>query len=74
MRPGPHGQDPLRDFFDQFERFFGDQGRGTPREQRSLGSGFIISADGYIVTNNHVIEGADNIKVNVQWDKIGDES
>jgi serine protease Do len=47
---------------DFFERFFGD----TPRrefKQRSLGSGFIISADGYIFTNNHVIERADKILV-----------
>jgi len=56
------------DFFDRFfggddfmKRFFGD----TPREfkQRSLGSGFIITKDGYIFTNNHVVEKADKIKV-----------
>lgn len=71
---GPQGQHPFGDFFDQFERFFGEQGPGTPREQRSLGSGFVFSADGYIVTNNHVIEGADSIKVNLQVDKNGDLS
>jgi len=48
--------------FDFFEKFFG----GDPNKdfkQRSLGSGFIIDKQGYIVTNNHVIEGADEIKV-----------
>lgn len=47
-------------FFEQFER------GGRPRTQRSLGTGFLISADGFIVTNNHVVEGADTVLVNLQ--------
>ncbi|MEX1083581.1 MAG: trypsin-like peptidase domain-containing protein, partial [Xanthobacteraceae bacterium] len=53
-------------FFDDpfFRRFFGDQG-GLPREhkQSSLGSGVIVDASGLVITNNHVIEGADEVKV-----------
>ena len=57
--------DPFHDFF---EKFFG----GRPNQgfkQRSLGSGFIIDHDGYIVTNNHVVEGADKIKVILKDDR-----
>ena len=62
-------EDPSSDFFDPFG-FFGQRGQGGTRKQRvqtpkkqGSGSGVIISADGYIVTNNHVVEGADEITV-----------
>jgi serine protease Do len=59
----PFGQnDPFRDFF---ERFFGEE-QQREYKQRSLGSGFIIDPEGYIVTNNHVIEGADEIVVKLK--------
>ncbi len=57
---GNDNADPFKEFFD---RFFGDDGPRRDFKQRSLGSGFIIDKEGYIVTNNHVIEDADEIQV-----------
>ncbi len=59
---------PLEDFFKDFRRFFGDEFERffppTPQfRTRSLGSGFIVDKEGYILTNNHVIEGAEDIKI-----------
>ncbi|MCL4148191.1 UNVERIFIED_CONTAM: hypothetical protein GTU68_012906 [Idotea baltica] len=59
-RTGPQGIVPEGS---PFEDFFNDFGNGEPRRSSALGSGFVISADGYIVTNNHVIEGADQIEI-----------
>jgi serine protease Do len=53
---------------DLYKRFFGDNPE-KEFKQRSLGSGFIISKDGYIFTNNHVIEKADKIKVRLSSGK-----
>ena len=65
FRRNPHGgEDPFKDFF---EKFFGED---TQREfkQPSLGSGFIIDKKGFVVTNNHVIQDADQIKVKLGGD------
>ena len=60
---------------EELRRFFGDQmpqqfrGQRVPRVQRGLGSGVIVSQDGYILTNNHVVEGSDTVKVELSDDR-----
>ncbi|MEM7008967.1 MAG: DegQ family serine endoprotease [Thermodesulfobacteriota bacterium] len=63
---GPGGpNDPFNEFF---EKFFGGPGGGAPQEykRQGLGSGFIITEDGYVVTNNHVIDKATDIDIILQ--------
>lgn len=69
----PFAQDPFREFFgdDFFRRYFGNApGSGQQKETvHSLGSGVIVSADGYILTNNHVVQGAQKITVVLEDEK-----
>jgi serine protease Do len=61
-----------RNPFEDFSRPFPRGGSGGDFKQQSLGSGFIIARDGYIVTNNHVVENADEIKVKLANGKAFD--
>ncbi len=56
LKRNPHADDP------RFRFFFGDSA-AQPQQQTGLGSGVILSPEGYLLTNNHVIEGADEIEV-----------
>ncbi len=55
---------PFQDFFDEFFDQKGGESDSRPRRVQSLGSGFVIDSSGIIVTNNHVIDGADEITAN----------
>jgi serine protease Do len=62
--PGGDEDSPFQDFFDKF--FGGPGGEAGPIRQHSLGSGVVVDAKGYIVTNRHVVEKADRIRVKLQ--------
>jgi len=61
----------------QLREFFGDRSRNAPQQaperiQRGLGSGVIVSSDGYILTNHHVVDGAEGIKVELNDNRVLD--
>ena len=64
---GPNRGFPQSPFDEMLRRFFEQQGRPFPRQQRehtvALGSGFIIDPNGFVVTNNHVVQNADKVTV-----------
>jgi len=66
--PDDQDQNPFDDFFDRFFGGQGGQGGSTPGtlRERSLGSGVIVDSKGYIVTNRHVVEKADRIRVKIE--------
>src|SRR6266478_3064028 len=65
-RAQPYDQDdPMQDFFD---RFFDGRQEGRPQAERSLGSGVIVDKRGYILTNNHVVDQATKIQVQLNGD------
>src|SRR5579863_7451899 len=66
--PGSPFEEFFKDFLDRNQRQGQEQQQALPRQQTSLGSGFIIDPSGLVVTNNHVIDDADDITVTLQDD------
>jgi len=69
--PGPMSNNPLREFFgdDFLDRFLQPEEPGRGYAQQGLGTGVIVSDDGYIVTNNHVVREADEVSVKLPDDR-----
>jgi serine protease Do len=65
------GDDEDNPFGDFFDKFFGNPNDGGPIREHSLGSGVIVDSKGFIVTNRHVVEKADRIRVRLQDDGPG---
>ncbi len=59
----PQGNQHDKFFEEFFGRFFDEMPQQRPRREQSLGTGFIIDAEGYVLTNNHVVSGADEVMV-----------
>src|SRR5713101_2581753 len=69
QNPGDDEENPFGDFFDKF--FGGPGGESGPVRERSLGSGVVVDPKGFIVTNRHVVEKADRVRVRLQDDPPG---
>jgi len=65
-------EQPFFQFSPFFDDFFGERSRPQYRQSSSLGSGFLINREGYILTNDHVIRDADTIKVKLSNEKVYD--
>jgi serine protease Do len=61
---------PFLEFSPFFDDFFGGQMRPQYRREKSLGSGFILNGDGYIITNDHVVRDAESIQVKLSNEKV----
>jgi serine protease Do len=68
MFPGLPDDHPLNEFFKNLPKEWRDGGQSAPRPTQAQGSGFVVSPDGFVVTNNHVIDGGGKIQVSFDKD------